>query len=96
MAVVSFASFSFLLYGSVQAEASPPSSSETSPSVHACPAWEGLGKGFLDLALGLVEPLDASCVRTPSPSPLSDQEKMDNALRMFNRELDERLGNISL
>lgn len=73
-----------------------PQPEETSPVVHSCPAWEGLGKGFLDLALGLVAPLDASCprvARTPSPS-LSDQERMENAVKMFNRELDERLGSL--
>ena len=78
-------------------DASPPTSAEASPNPQVCPAWEGLGKGFLDLALGLVAPLDASCprvARTPSPS-LTDQERMQNAWKMFNRELDERLGSIS-
>jgi hypothetical protein len=81
----------------VDTDTSPPSSAEVSPSHIVCPAWEGLGKGFLDLALGLVAPLDSSCprvLRAPSPC-LSDQERMENALALFNRELDERLGSIA-
>jgi hypothetical protein len=63
---------------------------------HTCPAWEGLGKGFLDLALGLAAPLDPSVGQRMFQAPvnLTDKERMANAVKLFKQELNQRLCSI--